>query len=155
MGARMTKWAAGLGLGALISKGLTDTLDASNANVKLQAQLGLTKDTAQSMGKLSGEVYRDNFGGSMGEGNDTIKAVSNNFGDLGSMSKEEIKGMTENALGLSSVFGVDVEQSMEAAAKMVKNGLAKNSTEAFDIITKGMQNGVDRSGDFLDTLNEY
>jgi hypothetical protein len=33
--------------------------------------------------------------------------------------------------------------------------LAKDSTEAFDIITAGMQQGVDKAGDLLDTLTEY
>lgn len=155
MGSTLTKWATGLGLGALVSKGLADNLDAKEANAKLTAQMGLTKDVASNMGKLSGEVYRDNFGESVGDVNEAIKGVGQNMVDLGSTSKTEIKGMTEAALGLSSTFDLDVNESTKAAGQLMKNGLAKDGKEAFDIITKGMQMGLNSSGDFLDTITEY
>ncbi|MCX4813692.1 phage tail tape measure protein [Streptomyces sp. NBC_01239] len=155
MGSRLTKWAAGLGLGALISKGLADNIDASNANAKLTAQMGLTKDVASNMGKLSGQVYRDNFGESVEDVNEAIKGVGTNMVDLGSTSKGQIKDMTEAALGLSSTFDLDVNESTKAAGQLMKNGLAKDGKEAFDIITKGMQMGLNSSDDFLDTITEY
>lgn len=155
MGSRLTKWAAGLGIGALITKGITDNLDISQANTKLKAQMGLTSGEAEKAGKIAGTVYRDNFGESMDEVNESIKAVGNNFGDLGELAPEQIKGISEAALGLSSVFGVDVAESTKSAAQLVKNGLAKDSTEAFDIITKGFQSGANTADDFLETINEY
>lgn len=155
MGSRLTRWAAGLGLGALLSKGLADNLDMSNANVKLKAQLGLTSTEASAAGKVAGQVYRDNFGGSIDDVNESLKAVGNNMGDLSSFTQGELKQMSESALGLSSTFDVDVNDSTKAAAQLMKNGLAKNSQDAFDIITKGMQMGLNSSDDFLDTLNEY
>jgi len=155
MGGRMAAVAGGLGLGALVTKGLVDNLNAGAATAKLQAQMGLTKGVAADMGKASGEIYRDGFGGSISEVNDSIKAVGTNIGDLSSMSKTEIKSMSSAALGLSEVFGVDVNDSTKAAGQMMKNGLAKDGKEAMDIITKGMQMGLDSSGDFLDTMTEY
>ncbi|WP_328932621.1 MULTISPECIES: phage tail tape measure protein [unclassified Streptomyces] len=155
MGRTLTKWAAGIGLGALISKGIADNLNMQEANAKLTAQMGLTKGVASSMGKLSGEVYRDNFGESVGDVNEAIKGVGQNMVDLGTTSKGEIKGMTEAALGLKSTFDVDVNESTKAAGQLMKNGLAKDGKEAFDLITKGMQMGLNTSDDFLETITEY
>jgi phage-related minor tail protein len=38
---------------------------------------------------------------------------------------------------------------------MLKTGLAKSSEEAMDILVKATQNGVNKSEDLLDTMNEY
>lgn len=147
--------AAGAAGAGLFAKGFADNMDIAASNAKLQGQLGLTAEQAKKAGDISGKVYRDNFGGSIDEVNDAIRNVSLNLGSLADTSAADIQSMTEKALGLSDAFGVDVAQSTEAAGKLVKNGLAANATEAFDIITAGFQSGADRSGDFLDTLNEY
>lgn len=155
MGARLTKWAAGIGLGALITKGLVDNLNIGTGVAKLTAQMGLTRDVAGTAGKAAGEIYRDNFGGSMTDVNNAIKAVGQNMVSLSGISRPELKKIAEGALGIASTFDVDVNDATRAAGKLMSTGLAKDSTQAFDIITKGFQSGLDSSGDFLDTLNEY
>lgn len=155
IGSTLTKWAGGLALGAVISKGITDNLEIGQANAKLGAQLNLTKDVANQAGKIAGEVYRDNFGASIPEVNAAIASVGQNLLNLNTASKESIKGATESALGLASVFDQDVNEVIRAAGQLVKNNLAPNFEVAFDQITRAFQTGGNVAGDLLETINEY
>jgi phage-related minor tail protein len=146
---------AGAAAGAALGAGIAANLDIGAGRAKLAAQLDLSAEDSARIGGVAGKVYANNFGGSLDEINETIKAVGNNLGNVTRMSSADLQKMSESALALSDVFGVDVNESTKAAGQMIKNGLAKNSIEAFDIITKGFQLGLDKSGDFMDTLNEY
>jgi hypothetical protein len=42
-----------------------------------------------------------------------------------------------------------------AVSQLLKTGLAKNAKEAFDLLTRGQQLGINKSEDLLDTFNEY
>lgn len=147
--------AAGAAAGGVFATGLAANMNIEVANDKLAAQLGLTTEEAKKAGEVAGEVYGNNWGGSIEEVNEAIKSVGTNLGDVGTMSKAELQGMTESALALAATFDVDVNSSTAAASALIKNGLAKDSTEAFDIITAGFQNGADKAEDFTDTLTEY
>lgn len=155
IGSSLTKWAAGLGIGAVISEGIMKNLDIEAGTDKLAAQMNLTGDAAAKAGAVAGEVYKQGWGDSIGGVNDTIKALGQNLVDVNSISQAELGKLTTKAQTLADVFQVDVGEASKAAGQLVKNGLAKDSTEAFDIITRGYQNGLDASGDFLDTLTEY
>lgn len=146
---------AGAAAGAMFISGMAKNMNAAVLNDKLASQLGLTEKTAAVAGKAAAEVYGDNFGASMEDVNDAIKAVGTNIGDLSTMTQSQIEGMTKSALTYSSVMGKDVNLSTEAVGSMLKNGLAKNATEAFDILTAGSQQGVDKAEDLLETFQEY
>jgi phage-related minor tail protein len=155
MGGRLAAWAGGLGLGAIISKGIADNLNITAANAKLSAQMGLTAGEAKKAGDAAGSVYRDGFGASIADVNTAIKGVGQNMVDLKNVSKPQLEQLTKGALGISEAFDVDVNDSTRAAGALMKSGLAKDGKQALDIITKGFQLGMDSSGDWLDTLNEY
>jgi minor tail protein len=155
IGSKMAKWAGGLALGVTISKGITDNLDIGEASAKLGAQLNLTKDVSSQMGKLSGEVYRDNFGESIPQVNEAIASVGQSLLNLNTAPKEAIKAASEAALGLANVFGTEVTENVRAADSLISNQLAKNSTEAFDLMTRAFQSGGNEAGDLLETITEY
>lgn len=148
---------AGVGTVAagLLAKGFADNLQINAGRAKLDGQLGLTGKDAERAGKAAGKVYADNWGESTDDVNDAIRSVSENFGGLKNKTVADTQLMTEQVLAFSSTMGVDVANSAEAAGKMVQNGLAKNSTEAFDILTTGFQNGANKADDLLDTFKEY
>lgn len=151
---------AGLGVagaagGAALAVGFARTADLEEGTARLQAQLGLTADDAAAAGELAGSVYASNFGADMTQVNDAIKSVTLNLGDIKTVGEESFRGATEAALTLADVMGVDVAESTQAAAALVKNGLAKDSEGAFDLIARGFQSGTDKAGDFLETITEY
>jgi phage-related minor tail protein len=154
-GAAVVGGAAGTAAAGLLAKGFADNMNIEAGNAKLAAQLDLSKGQADKAGKVAGEVYADNWGESTEQINEALRAVDTNLADVGKTSAGTLKAMTEDALILAATFDVDVNSSTAAAGSLIKNGLAKDSTEAFDIITAGFQNGVDKAGDFTDTLTEY
>jgi phage-related minor tail protein len=141
--------------GGLLAKGFADNMNIEVGQKKLQGQLGLTVADSKKAGEAAAGVYGENWGESMDEVDDAIRSVGQNIGDVTTMSAGEIKKVTEQALALSSTMGTDVALSTEAVGALMKNGLAKNSTEAFDIITAGMQNGANKADDLLETFQEY
>lgn len=147
--------AAAAGMGAAIATGLAQNLDIGAGRAKLTAQLDLTKEESAKYGELAGKVYAGNYGESLTAVNDAIKSVVQNVGDVGTLGEEGFQKATEAALTLSDTMGVEVGATTEAVAKMIRNGLVKTPEEAFDVLTKGFTDGLDRSGDFLETINEY
>lgn len=139
----------------LLAKGFADNMSLEVGRKKLQGQLGLTGEDSAKAGKAAAQVYGDNWGESTDEVNEAIRSVGQNIGDVADMSVGDLKSVTEQALALSSTMGTDVALSTEAVGAIMKNGLATNATEAFDIITAGMQNGVNKADDLLETFQEY
>lgn len=146
--------AAGIGVatfGAALMKGL----DAEAATAKLAAQLGLTKDESARIGKDAGAVYAQAYGESMDEVKTSIKSVIQNMDGMRTASSADLQETTKRAMDLATVMDEEVGNVTRAVSQMMRTGLAKNSQEAFDIITRGAQLGGDKAQDLLDTFNEY
>lgn len=141
--------------GAIVAAKLFDAMNLEAANDKLTAQLSLSEEAADKAGRAAANVYKSNWGDSIADVNDAIKTVGQNLVSVNKVGQGELEKTTTRALALRDAFEVDVAQSSQAAGLMIKNGMAKNAKEAFDIITIGFQSGNDRAGDWLDTLNEY
>lgn len=146
--------AIGAGVGAALGVGIANALDVEAANDKLAAQLGLGPAEAAEMAKVSASIYSQAWGESTAEVNESIKGVQLQLGEIDD-SDGGLEGVTIKAMALAQTFDQDVTMATAAVAQLLKTGLADNATEAFDIITTGFQAGVDKSGDFLETLNEY
>ncbi|MFS8534359.1 MAG: phage tail tape measure protein [Limnochordales bacterium] len=146
---------AGAAAGAALSAGITHAVNLSEAQTLLQAQLGLAADDAEVAGTVAGDVFARGFGESLDQVADAIAGVHTNIGALGDLTASELEEMTVQALSLARAFDQDVSQATVAAGQLMKTGLAANATEAFDLLTAGFQAGLDRSGDFLDTIVEY
>jgi phage-related minor tail protein len=157
---------AGLALGALLAGGLlaavavvgTKLVAAMNidaANDKLTAQLNLSTEAAKKAGQAAANVYASNWGTSIEDVNGAIKTIGTNMLNVNTTSRKELEATTTRALALRDAFEIDIADSTRAVAQLMRTGLAKNAKEAFDIITAGMQQGLDKEGDWIDTINEY
>ncbi|MEU3563512.1 phage tail tape measure protein [Kitasatospora sp. NPDC006786] len=141
------------GIAGALGKGVVDSLDMGAASDKLAAQLGVGAERAAELSKVSANVYKEAWGESTAEVNDAIRGVVQQIG--GDAAGAGLERITTKAMALAKVFDVDVASSTSAAGQLIKTGLARDADEAFDIITKGFQSGVDKAGDFTDTLTEY
>ena len=155
IGASMTQWAGGLALGATITKGITDNLDAGAATAKLAGQLNLTKDVSERAGQIAGEVYRDNFGQSIPEVTAAIGTIGQSLVNLNTVSDEKLKDITEGLMGLASTFDVDLNATVEATRSLIANQLAPDTETAMNLMTRAFQSGGNASGDLLETITEY
>jgi hypothetical protein len=147
--------AAGLAAGALLVKGLVDAMDQSNVTSKLQAQLGSSNKVAAQQGKLAGKLYSSGVTDSFQGAADAIKSVMQSGLAPPGTTTKQLEAIATKASDVATVFDQDLGGVTNAVSQMMRTGLAKNSTEAFDLITKGFQKGADKGGDLLDTLNEY
>ena len=126
-------------------------MSADQSAGMLQAKLGLTKDAAADLSAVAQAVWTDGFGESLDDATNAVATIRQNLGD---MAEDEMGMVAEKALTIQKVFGADVPESIKAVKTMTQN-FGITAQEAFDYITVGYQNGLDYSGEFLDTLNEY
>jgi phage-related minor tail protein len=125
--------------------------DVQTATSDIQAQLGTTTEEAERLGDVALDVFGNNFAGSIGEAGQAVALVRQQLGDL---ADDELQRVTENAFRLSDTFGVETPESINAAKTLMED-FGLTSDQAFDFIASGFQRGLDRSGDFLDTIGEY
>jgi hypothetical protein len=147
--------AAGAAVGGLLVKGFTDALDLEDARGVMTAQLGLTGSESAKAGKLAGDLYKEAYGESISDVNDALKNVfQQGLATMGD-SEDKIKGITRASFNASKVLGEELLPTTRAVSQIMRNGLAKDSNEAFDILVRGAQLGINKSEDLLDTFNEY
>ncbi|GGN46805.1 phage tail tape measure protein [Streptomyces fuscichromogenes] len=131
--------AAGIAVGALFTEGIQSAMDITEASNQLQRQLDLTGPEAQRAGQVAGDVYAAGFGESVEEIGEAIGAVSQNLGGFANLGSSELTQLTKDAEALSHTFEFDVAESTQAAGTLIKAGLAKDGTEAFDLLTAAAQ----------------
>ncbi|WP_369190157.1 phage tail tape measure protein [Streptomyces sp. R08] len=147
--------AAGVAAGALLAKGIADAFEQANITKRLGAQLGATPKDAARYGKVAGDLYAKGVSGSFEDAAESIKSVMQSGIAPPGASNKQLQSIATKASDVANVFDEDLGGVTNAVSQMMRNGLAKNADEAFDVITKGMQNGTNKSDDLLDTFNEY
>jgi phage-related minor tail protein len=142
-------------IGEMFGKAKELMFGAQDASAKLTAQLGLSADEASGSASPPATCSPATSSTPSTSANDGIKSVVQNIGGMRTASTADLESVTGKVSELAQAMGVDLADVTKATGQMMKTGLAKNASEALDIITVGFQKGVDKSGDFLDTLNEY
>lgn len=127
-----------VGIGSAIELGMQGIENQQITN-KLAASLGATGDLAAEYGQQAGELYRSGFGESMEEAASTIGLVATSFQNAGFEGEKSMEEISATALNFASIFDQDVATSIQTASMLVTNGLAKDSTEAFDLMTTSFQ----------------
>ena len=140
---------AGLKDAAVHTVDIADGLDSSAK--RIAAATNATEEELQSLEAVINQVYRDNFGSGYDDIADSISAIKRNIGELDNAS---LVNVTESALALRDVFGYSVEESSRAAKAIEKN-FNVSAAVAYDYIARGAQNGLDFSGEMLDSIREY
>lgn len=122
------------------------------AAASIAASLNIPREEAEAFADVAKRVYGNNFAGSVTEAGEAVMETTR----LLKLAADDpaLKTITEKALALKDSFDVEVNESVSAAKTLMEN-FGLSSDEAFDMIAKGYQKGLDRSGDFLDSVNEY
>ncbi|MGX7727601.1 aggregation-promoting factor C-terminal-like domain-containing protein [Rhodococcus sp. 5G237] len=127
-----------VGIGSAIELGMQGIENQQITN-KLAASMGATGDLAAEYGQKAGELYRNGFGESMEEAASTIGLVASSFQTAGFEGEKSMEEISATALDFATIFDQDVANSIQTASLLVTNGLAKDSTEAFDLMTASFQ----------------
>jgi phage-related minor tail protein len=147
-----TPWTAiAAGVAAVGGAAINAALQFENADAKIQASLGVTKERAKELGEVAEEVWKNGWGESVDDVARSIVTVSKNLRDL---PKEELQKAAEYAQILADSMEVDVAESTRTVKQLMAT-FGITAEQSFDYITKGFQEGLDFSGEFLDSINEY
>ena len=146
--------AIGVGTAVAVGKAtkyLAKLGDGYNSAVNdIAASTGLVGEELEGMGDVLKNVYGANFGESMEDVAAGVADIYRNTGLVG----EALEATTKGAYALSDTFGYDIAESSRAAKAMMTN-FGISGEEAMGLIAAGAQNGLDYSGELIDSINEY
>lgn len=146
---------AGVAIGKAITSGIQDGLNVEVEFDRLQALTGIDEASALRLGRAAGEAYANNFGDSIESNMDTARlALQFRILDPAATTRDA-QLVVQGLSGIADVLGEDVRPVAQAVTQLLSTGLAKNATEAYDLIAAGARNGLNRNEDLLDTLTEY
>lgn len=151
------KWALGIGTAAVTvassigGMAVSTAQDIDKAVDSYVVATGSAVESTDEYQKVLENIYKNNYGEDFQDIADSMAQVSNQMGEL---NDTDLQNITENALALRDTFGYDVQESVRAA-KMMMDQFGLTSDEAFNLIAQGAQQGLDKNGDLLDSINEY
>lgn len=142
-------------IGGTLVAGAATAIGSANDNVKatnnLQALTGLSSDEVKAYKELIESVYKNNFGEDQENVAEAIALIKQNLNDL---DDTKLQDVVENLFTLEDTFGFDYTETLRAA-KMLIDQFGISADEAFNLIVQGAQNGLNKNGDLLDSINEY
>ena len=149
----MTAGLAAMGTGAIAATKYLSDLGGEwkEATNQVAASTGAAGKELENLRGAMERVYADNFGEDVADVADAVALVDRNLANL---DQEGLTKATEGALALRGAFEYEVEESTRAAEAIRKN-FGTSVEDAFSLIAAGAQNGLDYSGELIDTINEY
>lgn len=117
---------------------------------QLSAATGATGDELAALGDSIKDIYAQGLGEDFADVADGLAATQ----QASDLTGEALERATAAGFNLRDVFDYDVSESARAASALMKN-FGIDAEEAYGLIAVGAQNGADKNGDLLDTLNEY
>lgn len=121
----------------------------------VQARLGLDEAPMAGIAKSASAAFGQNWGESIEANMDTaavaIQAGLLKASDNGGAQAEMIGQLN----AVSQILGEDIPSVVRAASQAIRTGIADDATGAFDLLVVAQQQGLNVSGDLLDTVTEY
>lgn len=145
----------GAAAGAALLAGIDSVIETSKPIATLEAQLGAGTPAAANAGKAAGEVYSRGVVGSLEDATSSVRIALQNALVPPDASTSAIADAGAKISNLALIMEEDASKVGAAVAQMLRTGVAKSSEEAFDILQRGTELGINKSEDLLDTFNEY
>lgn len=137
-----------IGLGTAVGKMASDF---ETANARVVSSLGLTEQQSAVTKQAIQDIYSDGFGESIDDVAESLIQVKRQLGDI---PDDQIKKVTENAMVLRDTLGQDMGESLRGINSLMVN-FGMSADEAMDLYVKGVQTGLDKTGELGDNLAEY
>lgn len=116
----------------------------------IAATTGLVGEELEGLETAMQAVYGAQYGESLQEIADGVSEVFR----LMKVTGEELEDTTSAAFALKETFGYDISESARAA-KAIMTNFGESGEYAMGLIAAGAQNGLDYSGELLDSVSEY
>lgn len=146
---------AGAAVGGFIMEGVEKATEQRRIGGMIAAQTGQATDAAGRLGEMAGDIYAENFGESIDQVGEAITSLFQNEVIDTSAPEQAVEDLTKKVLTLSQTTGESVEKVTRSAQQLVLTGLAGSFGQAMDMIQKATEDGLNVSGELLDTIDEY
>ncbi|MEZ4684202.1 MAG: phage tail tape measure protein, partial [Caldilineaceae bacterium] len=126
--------------------------ETEKAAAAMAAALNIPREEAEQFADVARNIYGNNFADSVTDAGDAVASVVRTL--KLAADDPSLQSITEKAIALRDSFGEEVNETVSTARSLMEN-FGVSADQAFDLITAGFQRGLNRSDDFLDTINEY
>lgn len=123
-------------------------LDAQSG--QLAAATGATAGELEGLQDISKTLYLDGLGEGINDLTDALVIARNVTKQQG----DELANTARNAIVLQDVFQFDIPESVKASDTMMRQ-FGITSEQSMNLLAQGAQRGLDKSGELLDSANEY
>lgn len=140
--------AAAVTVGGMAVSGANDMQKAMNDYL---ASTGKSTEETERYQKVLENIYANNYGEDFA---DIASAMADVDKQLGELDDQSLQSVTESAFALRDTFEYEIPESTRAAKAMM-DSFGTDGEKAMALIGKGAQNGLDYSGELLDSISEY
>lgn len=143
------------GLVGLSAKAVSGAVDFDKAMNQFVASTGVANEKLKDYENILKNVYANNYGESFDDISEAMKEIRTQIGPVvDNWDPTALQEFTESAFALRDTFGYDIQESVRAANAMINN-FGIDGLDAMNLIANGAQNGLDFSGELLDSISEY
>lgn len=146
---------AGAALGGVLWEGMQSEFEEDRVGALLVAQTGAASSAAEGLGNMAGSLFANNFGASVEDAGQALAAVFQNDLIDTTAAEADIERLASKVITVGDIMGEEFAAVSRSAQQAVRTGLAESVTEALDMITHATQEGLNNSGELLDTIDEY
>lgn len=134
-----------------IKTGVNQATELDDAMAKFQAQTGASSNEMNKFKNIARDVWSNNFGENVSDVADMMARVKQ---QMQGISDVDLKNVTEDLLTLRDVYGMDENETLRGTKQLMEQ-FGISSEKAFDLISKGAQNGLNYSCELGDNIAEY
>lgn len=145
LGAAVATMAVGIG-----AAGLAAATKYEEAMKHIEGATGMAAAQMEETREIAKNLYSQNFGE---DWQDLGSAIAN-VQQVTKLAGAELENTTKNALLLRDTFGFELNESIKSTDTMMRQ-FGITSEQAMGLIAQGAQAGLDKSGELMDSANEY
>lgn len=147
--------AAGAAIAGILADAIEKGLEREQILTNLSIQVGAFGEESERLGRIAGEAYAKGYGESLEEVSQALARIVQNIDGARDASDDALGAMTQQALTVSKAMDEDVGRTIAAVSSMLRNDLSPSAEDAFNVLLRGQQEGVNRGEDLADTFAEY
>lgn len=148
-GSKLNKISAVAAAGVTASVITASSLE--DAVAKYIATTGKAVDETEKYQEILQSIHDNNYGEDFGDIADKMRIVSTTMKDL---PDDQLQSVVEKTYALQDAYGMDFEETLRGINGLITN-MGVSAEEAFDLMTVGAQNGLDKTHELGDNLAEY
>lgn len=118
---------------------------------KFYATTNLSGQALENLKAVAQDVFKTGVTDSIDEATDATSLMKQAFKDL---NDTDLAKLTSQVMLLSDRTGTDVAENVTGTTQLMK-AFGIDAQKSLDLVAAGYNNGLNASGDFMDTLNEY